>query len=167
MGGRGSSSSSHGGLDGRLVQRANGASALGNAGTSISDRFQRNREEIGSMQGLTNEQRRAAIEEQARLANEALRVTASNPNPFATGRARTNRDRNAAGADAIADANGAMSRHMESVRHQASASRASSAQRSRAQIIQDAIANGQLSVVIDGVEWTRSSRRSRTFTRSS
>ena len=168
MGGRGSSSSSFlGGLDQRLVQRANGASALGNAGTSISERFYRNVEEIEAMEGLSAAEKRSAIDEQARLANIALKVTADNPNPFSTGRARTDVRRNAAGADAIANANSAMSRNMESVRDRARSARRDSAQRTRAQIIQEAIAEGSLSVVIDGVEWTRKSRRSRTFSRSS
>lgn len=173
MGGRGSYSMTGGGSSGVLqnglnrrdVNRANGASALGNAGTMISDRLDSNIREIGSLD-LTDEQRGDAIAQQLSLANDALRATAENPNPFATGRARTNRARNAAGADEISRANRAMESHMDAVREASRANRASRSRQTRAQAIQQAIADGLLSVTIDGVEYRRPSRRSKTFTRA-
>lgn len=147
-----------------LIERANWASALGNAGTSIAGRVDSNIKEINALEGLTDAQRKAAIDEQLKLGAAALQSTIDNPNPFATGRARTNTAKNAAGADAIARSNNAIDTHMESVRSLSRSTRAESARQTRAQIIQDALANKQLSVVIDGKTWVRKSLRSKSFT---
>lgn len=120
--------------------------------------------EIEGMQ-LDENAKAAAISEQKRLANAALRETADNPNPFSTGRARTNVARNQRGADEISRANAAMDSHMRGMRDEAAKSARASAQKRRADAVKAAIDSGALEFTLDGATYRRKSRRGRSFTR--
>ena len=84
MGGRGGSSAttrvgnSNGSLSPIKIERANGASALGNAGDIIQRRYAKNVAEISSMK-LTSKEKTAAIAKQHSLSEKALTTTAANP----------------------------------------------------------------------------------------
>lgn len=173
MGGRGASSASgmaasasgsSRALDSKLISRANAASPLADAGNRINREFEQNIAEIKSM-SLSDAGKKSAISEQGALADTALKVHAENPNPFATGRARINAVKAHSGANKAASAETALSTHMKSLRRQQAESTAKAKQESRAEIIQNALANGDMSVVIDGVTWERKTKRSRSFTR--
>ncbi len=173
MGGRGASSASgmaasasgsSRALDSKLISRANASSPLADAGNRIKREFEQNVAEIKSM-SLSDADKKSAISEQRALADNALKVHAENPNPFATGRARINAAKAHSAADKAASAEMALSTHMESLRRQQAESTAKAKRESRAEIIQNALANGDMSVVIDGVTWTRKTKRSRSFTR--
>lgn len=165
MGSRGVSSKSAAGttLDKALISRANGASALGNAGEIINKTFQNNVAEINNLQ-ISDKEKQKAIREQQELATKALKTTSDNANPFATGRANRKIDKK--GADKIAKANNNISQHMNKIRQQSENNERSKKQANRAKLVQDALKRGALSVVIDGETWTRKTTRSKTFTRS-
>lgn len=170
MGGRGSSSASRrmGGtsssrLDSTLVERANGASALGNAGDIISRAYKRNVDEIMSS-GLGSDEKESAIREQKRLSEAALRTTAGNPNVYSTGRARTGNAESSRRADAVAKANAAVDSHMRNVRRDAKKAGRQLAQERRAAAVKRAIDSGSLEFTFDGVRYVRKSKRSRSFT---
>lgn len=171
MGGRGASSvsgmSASAGvsskaLDSKLISWANASSPLADAGNRINREFERNIAEIKSM-SLSDVGKKDAISEQRSLAENALKVHAENPNPFAIGRARINAAKAHSAADKAASAEAALNTHMKRLRRQQAESTAKAKRESRAEIIQDALANGELSVVIDGVTWTRKTKHSRSF----
>lgn len=166
MGGRGASSmggASANRLDSTLVRRANGASALGNAGDIISRTYKRNVDEIRSS-GLSSGEKTFAIREQKRLSEAALRTTASNPSVYTTGRARTGNAESSRRADAIAKANAAVDSHMHQVRRDAEKAGRQRAKERRAAAVKRALDSGALEFTFDGVRYVRKSKRSRSFT---
>lgn len=168
MGGRGARSASGSitvvsVLDSHMVERANGASALGNAGDIISRAYKRNVDEIRSS-GLSSGEKASAISEQKRLSEAALRTTAANPSVYTTGRARTGNAESSRRADAIAKANAAVESHMRKVRRDASKAGAQRAKERRAEAVKKALDSGALSFTLDGVTYARKTKRSRSFT---
>lgn len=149
-------------LDTALVTRANGSSVLGNAGDRVNRTYERNVSEIEKMD-LSNADKSAAIAEQRRLASDALRTMVENPNPFATGRARVNRAKSIAGADKVSRSEAAIEGHMDAIRKKAKSNSKERSRKSSAQIIQQALADGKMSVVIDGKTYVRKSKRSKSF----
>lgn len=167
MGGRGARSASGSiaavpVLDFHLVQRANGASALGNAGDIISRAYKRNVAEINGTQ-LSKSEKSAAIGEQKRLSESALRTTANNPSVYTTGRARTGNAESSRRGDAIAKANAAVDSHMRQVRRDAEKASRQRAKERRAAAVKKALDSGALSFTLDGVTYARKTRRSRSF----
>lgn len=166
MGGRGASSmggASANRLDSTLVRRANGASALGNAGDIISRTYKRNVDEIRSS-GLSSGEKTFAIREQKRLSEAALRTTAGNPSVYTTGRARTSNAESSRRADAIAKANAAVDSHMHQVRRDAEKAGRQRTKERRAAAVKRALDSGALEFTFDGVRYVRKSKRSRSFT---
>lgn len=173
MGGRGASSASRAAtvvsvsaqsLDRMLVARANAASVLADDGDRISRKYGRNVAEIYDMP-FSSVDKMSALARQKALAENALRAYINNPNPYAIGPARFDVAKTRRGADRAASAEAALGAHMKELRRQQAKLSASMKQKSRAEIIQNALANGELSVVIDGVTWERKTKRSRSFTR--
>lgn len=150
------------GLDAALVMRANGSSVLGNAGDRVNRTYERNVSEIEKMD-LSNADKSAAIAEQRRLASDALRTMVENPNAFATGRARVNRAKAVAGGDRVSKSETAIDGHMNDVRKKAKSNSEERSRESNARIIQQALADGKMSVVIDGKTYVRKSKRSKSF----
>lgn len=165
MGGRGATSASgrRYSLGSSLVERADGASALGNAGQMIEKRHSRYLGEIDGMT-LSAQEKEGAKARITELAVEALTETASNPSWTRTGRARIDAGKSKAGADRVAKANNAMDRYVDSLREKDESNRAEAARKRRASAIERAIAAGELSVTIDGKTYVRKSRRSKSFT---
>jgi hypothetical protein len=155
-------------LDSKLVERANSASALGNAGDIIERSYENILDELYEL--ITDPQQRSMhFNNVKQLAYEALSATINSPNPFRTGRARTNKKKNSIGADKIAKANSALNQYVPALKNQMnkekSKQRNNSVQMSsRAEAVQKALANDLLSFVYDGKKYSRKSKRSKTFT---
>lgn len=165
MGSRGSSSESgkNIALDKVLIRRANGFSVL-DAGDRINRTFNRNIKEIKSFV-ISDAEKQKAIKEQKELAEKALKTQIKYPNAFATGRA--NADKYILGGkDEIANSQHALETSMKKYRKINENTIKANQQRDRAKIIQNALKNGDLSVVIDGETWTRKTTRSKSFERS-
>ena len=165
MGSRGASSKSSTNytLDKVLVSRANSMSVL-DAGDTINKTFERNVEEIKSF-AISDTEKKKAIKEQKELAEKALETTIKYPNAFATGRANAGKSV-LTGADKIAKSQHALEISMNKIRKNNENTIKATQKASRAKIIQKALKNGDLSVVIDGEKWTRKSTRSKSFVRS-
>ena len=109
--------------------------------------------------------KKKAIKEQKELAEKALETTIKYPNAFATGRANAGKSV-LTGADKIAKSQHALEISMNKIRKNNENTIKATQKASRAKIIQKALKNGDLSVVIDGEKWTRKSTRSKSFVRS-
>jgi len=145
-----------------LIERADSASALGNAGQGISRQHAANIIEIDAM-SLSDEEKRKAKEEVTELAAKALIATSDNPSWSRTGRARTNAAKSRAGADKIAKANQAVASYMEKLRTRNSEMVSASAKQRRAAAVQKALAEGALFFEVDGKRYVRKSKRSKSF----
>lgn len=157
------SGASTSGLDSTLVMRANGASALGNAGDIISRAYKRNVDEIRGS-ALSFGEKTSAIREQKRLSEAALRTTADNPNVYSTGRARTGNAESSRRGDAVVKANAAVDSHMRQVRRDAEKAGRQRAKERRAAVVKRALDSGALEFTFEGVRYVRKSKRSRSFT---
>ncbi len=151
-------------LNNRLVGRANAMSVLADDGDRINRKYERNVAEINGM-SLSDADKKDAISEQRALAENALRVYIDNPNPYAIGPARFDVAKARRGAEKAAFAEAALGAHMKELRKRQAKLSAAAKQKSRAEMVQDALSRGDMSVVIDGVTWVRKTKRSRSFTR--
>ena len=151
-------------LDNTKVQRANGTSVLGNAGDRVQRTYDRNTQEIGTL-NLTDQEKVDGIKRQHELATATLDIMAGNPNPYAAGAgpARFNQQRVSRGANQIASAENAIDTHMQSLRDKSAQNTKNQANQRRATALQNAMSNGLLSVTIDGREYYRTRRNSSTW----
>ena len=169
MGGRGGSSAisragnSNGVLSQIKIDRANGASALGNAGDIIQRRYAKNVAEISNMK-LTSKEKTAAIAKQHSLAEKALTTTAAYPSWSRTGRARVNVAKSRVGADKIASANASVESHMKQIRKSSTVNSKASTKKQNALVVQKALAEGKLEVTVNGKRYVRKNKRARSFT---
>lgn len=169
MGGRGGSGGTSGkksgsALDRSKIERANGASVLGDAGDRIQRTYSRNVEEINSM-SLSESQKSEAIEKQKELATNALETIAKNPNPYGAGYgpARINKRKASQGADKIASAENAIDSNMKTLRNTSSKNRRAQENRSLSDALSGAISRGDLSVTFNGKEYYRTRKNSNTW----
>lgn len=151
-------------LDKAKVNRANGASALGNAGDRIQRTYSENVKEIGTL-NLTDQQKKEAIAKQRELATKTLDTIANNPNPYGAGYgpARINTKRASQGADKIASAENSISSHMKELRKTSSKNTKAQETKSLSDALSGAISRGDLSVTFNGKEYYRTRKNSNTW----
>lgn len=151
-------------LDTVKIERANGASALGNAGDRLQRTFERNISEIRSLE-LTNEQKKEAIKTQKELVTNTLEIIAKNPNPYGAGYgpARINTKKANQGADKIANAENSIETHMNSLRRISSLNKNAQETSNLAEALKKATSAGELTVTVNNKTYYRTRKNSSTW----
>lgn len=152
-------------LDKDLVRRANEASTIFDAGDATQRQYDRDVKEIQGM-NLTAAEKAEAIRGLHKATEDQLRAEGQSRSPYASGMgpARFNRRQVSQRADKAAAARQATVNYMNKLRKD---QQAKTKQREAADLksmLNNAIANKQLSFEYNGKTWSRKSLRSNTFT---
>lgn len=154
-------------LDEELIRRANAAGTVVDFGDSTARQYKNNVDEIRNMD-LTDDEKRNAIKELHSLTEDQLRAEAGSLSPYSmgVGPARANTTKIRQNADKAVQARQNTRNYMDKLREDQNKKKKAKANQDRVTALQKAQANGDLSVTINGETWTRTSKRSKTWTKA-
>lgn len=153
-------------LDADLVRRANAAGTVVDYGDSAVRQYKADVSEIRGMD-LTDEEKTKAIKDVHELTTKQLEAESRSLSPYSygVGPARANVSQMRQRADTAAQARQNVRSYMNNLREDQKKKAKVAADQRRFDAMKKALANGELSVTVDGVTYTRPSKRSKTFTR--
>ena len=143
-------------LDEELIRRANAAGTVVDFGDSTARQYKNNVDEIRNMD-LTDDE-----------TEDQLRAEAGSLSPYSmgVGPARANTTKIRQNADKAVQARQNTRNYMDKLREDQNKKKKAKANQDRVTALQKAQANGDLSVTINGETWTRTSKRSKTWTKA-
>lgn len=157
-----SSPASHPPLDASLVQRANGMSALGQAGEYTRREYRQYVDRINQL-NLPEAEKKQAIADIHQKLTERLEAEASAASPMASGRARLNAGAIRKSADKASQKSAEAQAIFEKAQSTANKANVAATKQTREAALAQAYKNGDLEAFVGNERWYRANRRSGTW----
>lgn len=159
------SGGSRNGLSADSIRRANNAHVMP-VGDYISNSYKSGVSEIRNLKGLTEKEKRSAINEYTAATEKALKASAADVNGFVSGRSRlTSQQKSGRASDNALKARSEMSAVIDKAKKQSNKATSAEKASSLTQATVNAFNSGALEFTFDGKVYRRKNARSKSWTR--